>query len=117
MGHRQEHDSYLSLPLKPHDLKREENISLKNANVVHLVRINSEHERRIFHLNKKKKTSLETISFLSEYWKLRLLFCFWERALSIKWWHRRGFNSFSFGDMWYRENCWFVRFSGHLETH
>lgn len=34
MGHRREHESCLSLPLKPHDLKKEENISLKNANVV-----------------------------------------------------------------------------------
>lgn len=53
MGHMHEHDSCLSPPLKPHDLKKEENISLKNANVVHLVHINSAHEHRIFHFKKK----------------------------------------------------------------
>lgn len=52
MGHMHEHDSCLSPPLKPHDLKKEENISLKNANVVHLVHINSAHEHRIFHFKK-----------------------------------------------------------------
>lgn len=44
MGHTHAHESYLSLPLKPHDLKKEGNISLENANVVHLVHINSVHE-------------------------------------------------------------------------
>ena len=44
MGHTHAHESYLSLPLKPHDLKREGNVSLENANVVHLVHINSVHE-------------------------------------------------------------------------
>lgn len=44
MGHTQAHESYLSLPLKPHDLKKEGNVSLENANVVHLVNINSVHE-------------------------------------------------------------------------
>lgn len=58
MGHMHEHDSCLSPPLKPHDLKKEENISLKNANVVHLVHINSVHEHRIFHFKKKKKMEL-----------------------------------------------------------
>lgn len=44
MGHTCAHESYLSLQLKPHDLKSEENVSLENANVVHLVHINSVHE-------------------------------------------------------------------------
>lgn len=44
MGHTHAHESYLSLPLKPHDLKKEGNVSQENANVVHLVHINSVHE-------------------------------------------------------------------------
>lgn len=61
-----EHDSCLSPPLKPHDLRKEENISLKNANVVHLVHINSMHEHCIFHFKKKKKKN--------EAWKWCALF-------------------------------------------
>lgn len=44
MGHTHAHESYLSLQLKPHDLKSEGNISLENANVLLLLHINSMHE-------------------------------------------------------------------------
>lgn len=60
MGHTHAHESYLSLPLKLHDLKREGNISLENVNVVHLVHINSVHEFCIyFSLGKNKNGAWE----------------------------------------------------------
>lgn len=41
MGHADVHESYLSLQLKSHNLKREGNISLENANAMHSLCINS----------------------------------------------------------------------------
>lgn len=65
MGHTHSHDSSLSLPLKPHDLKREGNISLQNANVVHLVHINSVHEYDTYFTSGEIKWSLRVMrSFL-----------------------------------------------------
>lgn len=58
MGHTHAHESYLSLPLKPHDLKREGNVSQENANVVHLVHINSVHEYDTYFIAGKIKMEL-----------------------------------------------------------
>lgn len=65
-----EHDSCLSPPLKPHDLKKGENILLKNANVVHLVHINSVHEHHIFHLKnmERRNDALFSLGTLEVCW-------------------------------------------------
>lgn len=63
MGHTHAHESYLSLPLKPHDLKREGNVSLENANVVHLVHINSVHESDTYFTSGKIKMELRSDTF------------------------------------------------------
>lgn len=66
MGHTHAHESYLRLPLKPHDLKREENVSLENANVMHLVHINSEHEYDTYFTSEKnKRWSIRAMRFFS----------------------------------------------------
>ena len=65
MGHTHAHDSYLSLPLKPHDLKREGNVSQGNANVVHLVHINSVHEYDTYFTAGKIKMELKSDVFFS----------------------------------------------------
>lgn len=61
MGHTHAHESYLSLPLKPHDLKKQGNISLGNANVVHLVHINSVHEYDTYFIAEKIKEEVQCI--------------------------------------------------------